>query len=64
MRVEVDFGLCESNAVCVGIAPEVFDLGDDDILAVAHNELSAELRPPQVEDAARQCPRQAIAVSW
>ncbi|MCV7354159.1 ferredoxin [Mycolicibacterium fluoranthenivorans] len=63
MRVEVDFGLCESNAVCVGIAPEVFDLGDDDILAVAHNELSAELRP-QVEDAARQCPRQAIAVSW
>ena len=26
MRVVVDFDLCESNAVCMGIAPEVFEV--------------------------------------
>lgn len=31
MRVEVDPDLCESNAVCVGLAPDVFELGDDDL---------------------------------
>jgi ferredoxin len=30
VRVEVDYALCESNAVCMGIIPEVFDIGDDD----------------------------------
>lgn len=31
MRVEVDPDLCESNAVCVGLAPDIFELGDDDL---------------------------------
>ena len=30
MKVDVDWGLCESNGVCMGIIPEVFDLDDDD----------------------------------
>ena len=34
MRVVVDFDLCESNAVCMGIAPEVFEVRDDDFLYV------------------------------
>ncbi len=29
MRVKADFDLCESNAICVGIAPETFELDDD-----------------------------------
>ena len=33
-KIEVDFGLCESNAVCMGIIPEVFDLDDDDYLNI------------------------------
>jgi ferredoxin len=33
-KVEVDFGLCESNGVCMGIIPEVFDLDDQDYLHV------------------------------
>lgn len=36
MDVEVDFDRCEANGVCVGIAPEVFDLNDDDELIVVH----------------------------
>ena len=30
MRVVVDFDLCESNALCMGLAPEVFEVRDDD----------------------------------
>jgi ferredoxin len=29
MKVKVDFGLCESNGVCIGIIPEVFELDDN-----------------------------------
>lgn len=52
LRVRVDPRLCEAHALCVEIAPEVFDLGDD----VA----SCDERPPQAAVAA--CPRQAISV--
>ncbi|MCX5044891.1 ferredoxin [Aldersonia sp. NBC_00410] len=61
MRIEVDYGLCEANAICVGILPDVFDLNDDDEL----NVLAPEVTPDNEElvaDAVRQCPRQAIAV--
>ena len=34
MKVVVDFDLCESNAVCMGIVPEVFEVRDDDVLYV------------------------------
>ena len=32
MKVIVDFDRCESNAVCMGVAPEVFEVRDDDFL--------------------------------
>ncbi|MBV2362641.1 ferredoxin [Streptomonospora nanhaiensis] len=59
MRVTVDYDLCESNAVCMGIAPEVFEVRDDDYLYVLQEEPAAELGP-RVEEAARMCPKQAI----
>ena len=34
MRVEVDRDRCEGNAVCVGIAPDLFDLDDEDYAVV------------------------------
>jgi ferredoxin len=62
MKVEVDWDLCESNAVCMGIAPEVFDLGDDDMLTVLQPEVTPQ-NEEQIRDAIRQCPRQAIFIS-
>ncbi|MFV8054735.1 ferredoxin [Mycobacterium sp. 48b] len=62
MSVRVDVGLCEANGVCSGLAPEVFDLDDQDQLTV----LQPVVEPPiqhRVLDAARQCPRQAIDVA-
>ena len=61
MRIEVDWDLCESNAVCMGIAPEVFELGDDDMLTVLQPEVTPE-NEELVLEAVRQCPRQAISI--
>ncbi len=60
-KIEVDWGLCESNGVCMGIIPEVFQLEDDDTLTVLQDEVTPE-NEEKVRDAVRQCPRQAISI--
>jgi ferredoxin len=59
MRVAVDWGLCESNAVCEGIAPHVFSVGDDDLLTVLVEEVDA-VDLPLIESAVLACPKQAL----
>ncbi len=61
MRVVVDFDLCESNALCMAAAPEVFEVRDDDFLYVLQENPPEELRA-KVEEAARRCPKQAITI--
>ena len=61
MRVVVDLLKCESNALCMGVAPEVFQVGDDDQLVVLQETPDESLRP-KVLEAARVCPKQAITV--
>ena len=61
MRVIVDFDLCESNAVCMVIAPDVFEVRDDDFLYVL-NEEPGEERRAQMEEAVQRCPKQAISI--
>lgn len=60
-RVVVDYDQCEANALCMGVAPEVFELDDDDDLQILQAEPSPELRE-RVEEAARVCPKQAISI--
>ncbi|MGA8545442.1 MAG: ferredoxin [Mycobacterium sp.] len=60
-KIEVDWGLCESNGVCMGIIPTVFQLEDDDTLTVLQDEVTPE-NEEKVRDAVRQCPRQAISI--
>ena len=61
MRVVVDYDLCESNALCMAAAPEVFEVRDDDFLYVLQEEPDESLRP-KVEEAVRRCPKQAISI--
>jgi ferredoxin len=61
MRIEVDWDLCESNGVCMGVIPEVFQLGDDDMLSVLQPQVTPE-NESLVREAVRQCPRQAISI--
>jgi ferredoxin len=60
MKIDVDWGLCESNGVCMGIIPEVFQLGDDDMLSVLQTDVTPE-NEAALREAVRQCPRQAIS---
>ena len=61
MRVVVDYDLCESNAICMAVAPEVFEVDDDDNLDLLQEEPPEELRP-KVEEAVRRCPKQALSI--
>jgi ferredoxin len=62
MRVVVDYDLCESNAICMAVAPEVFEVDDDDNLNLLQEEPPEELRP-KVEEAVRRCPKQALSIA-
>jgi ferredoxin len=61
-KVEVDWDLCESNAICVGIAPEVFELRDDNYLYILDENPPDALRE-RCEQAVRQCPKQAVSIT-
>jgi ferredoxin len=61
MRVVVDVDLCEGNAVCSSVAPEVFVVGEDDLAHVKVEPVPDALRA-KVEVAVRRCPRQALAL--
>jgi len=60
-RVVVDFDRCESNALCMAAAPEVFEVREDDFLYVLQETPPDELRA-KCEEAARVCPKQAISL--
>lgn len=61
-KVVVDFDKCESNAVCMAIAPDVFEVRDDDFLYVL-DETPSEDRRPAVQEAVDRCPKQAISIA-
>jgi ferredoxin len=62
MRVVVDYDLCESNAVCMSVAPEVFEVRDDDFLYVLDEHPPESLRT-KLQIAVDRCPKQAISLA-
>jgi len=62
MKVTVDPLVCEANAICVGILPEVFELDDEDNLSILQPEVSAE-REAKVRQAVRSCPKAALSIT-
>ncbi len=62
MKIVVDYDLCEANARCMEVAPEVFRVDDDDNLHVLIETPGEDLRE-KVEEAVRLCPRQAISIA-
>ncbi len=61
-RVIVDANLCESNAFCIGIAPDVFELGDDAPPVTVVPATVSEDRRSAVEQAVMNCPKLAIRI--
>jgi ferredoxin len=62
MRVVVDFDRCMSNAVCMDVAPEIFEVRSDNFLYILDERPAEELRG-KLEDAVRRCPTQAISIA-
>lgn len=61
MRVLVDFDLCESNAICMQIAPDIFEVRDDDFLYIL-NDTPGDERRAVLEESVQRCPKQAISL--
>ncbi|MEV6068847.1 ferredoxin [Nocardia sp. NPDC052001] len=59
MKVTVDLDQCEANGICVGIAPDVFELDDDDVLHIVGAEVPAG-DEEDVRTAVAQCPKAAL----
>jgi ferredoxin len=62
MKITVDFDSCQSNALCMSAAPEVFEVRDDGYLYILIEEPGEELHQ-KVREAAMLCPTQAITVA-
>lgn len=59
MKLIVDYDLCEANGLCVGAAPDVFAIDDNDKLYVRTENVD-EKRRAQLQQAVRLCPRGAL----
>ena len=57
-RVHVDMNLCQSHGECVYVAPDIFELGDDDVLRW-REQISDDERDV-AQEAADACPMLAI----
>jgi ferredoxin len=57
--VRVDRDLCEANAVCAGLVPQVFEVDDEDNLVILADQVAGELAS-QVRHAVRSCPKTAL----
>jgi ferredoxin len=61
MELRVDRDLCEANGVCTGIAPDVFELDDEDELVILQPEPPEEMRD-SIEQAVAACPKTALSL--
>jgi ferredoxin len=60
-RVVADFDACESNGICAGLAPDVFELDDDDYLQILDDEVTDE-NEQRVQRAVDSCPKFALSI--
>jgi ferredoxin len=61
VKVKVDYDVCEANAVCAGLVPEVFEVDDEDNLHILVSEVPPELAGG-VRHAVRSCPKAALSI--
>jgi ferredoxin len=66
MKVTVDTLLCEANAVCARVVPEVFSIHEDDdgedVLKIAADGVVPPPLTDKVRDAVGRCPKMALTL--
>ena len=60
-QVAVDRDRCVGSGTCEALAPAVFEVDDDGVLAVLRAEPGEE-ELPDVRDAVKACPTRALAL--
>jgi ferredoxin len=60
-RIVVDRDLCESNAVCVRTAPDLFVIDDDDKLRLLVEQPAPD-QMDKAQAAVRRCPKRALSL--
>lgn len=62
MRINVNEARCQGHTLCNAVAPDIFQLRDED----GHAFVVSEAVPPELEELARRaalgCPEQAIEI--
>jgi len=65
MKVIADYDLCEANAVCARLAPEIFSVdevdGEDQMTIAADGDVPPELTD-RVREAVQSCPKMALTL--
>ncbi|HMD47361.1 MAG TPA: ferredoxin [Acidimicrobiales bacterium] len=61
MKVVVDYDVCASNGVCMGLVPEVFEVRDDGFLYILDEHPPESMRE-RLREAVNSCPTGAISL--
>lgn len=61
MKVRVDHDLCSGDGICVEVAPEIFEMNEDDQAVVIVDTVPAE-HEDAVREAAESCPEGCIYI--
>jgi ferredoxin len=61
MKIQVDLDRCTGHGVCESIRDDVFEVGEDGVVHLLTDSLTADMRP-QLEEAVAECPTQALTL--
>jgi ferredoxin len=61
-RIVVDWDLCEANGICEAMAPDSFEIDDDDMMQVLDEVVTPE-NEAQVQRAVAGCPKSALRIA-
>ncbi|PXX03273.1 ferredoxin [Mycolicibacterium moriokaense] len=62
MKVRVDHSKCETNALCIGMAPDLFDLDGDYPVQVP--DAIPDDRRGEVREIVASCPTAALSIEF
>lgn len=61
-RVVADWDSCEANGLCEAVAPDIFELDDDDQLQIKDDTVTDE-NQERVQRAVDSCPKFALTIA-
>ncbi len=60
-KVVADWDLCEANGICEAMAPDVFEVDDEDNLQI-HDDVVTDENEDRIQRAVAGCPKSALSI--